>query len=421
MNIPDLDVPRVVIIGGGFAGLNLARQLDDGLFQTVLIDSNNYHTFQPLLYQVATAEVEPDSIAYPLRKILKNKKRTHIRMAEVTSIQMNSKEVKTNLGPIHYDCLVIATGASTNFFGNEEIELKAMPMKSLTQSLDLRSLILQNFEAALNEKDLEARDSFMNFVIVGGGPTGVELAGALAELKKSILPKDYPDLDIRRMQIHVIEAGHQLLGPMSHGASENALKYLKGFGVNVWLNTRVLHYNGQHIQTEKQDILSYNLIWAAGVKAQHPKGIDANHIEKGRLLVDSYCFLQDRDDVAAIGDVALFRDEHWPDGMPMLGSIARQQGRFLARHLSRKVRGKKVEAFKYRNLGTMATIGRNKAVVDMGRIHFSGWFAWVTWLFVHLMLLVDFRNRVVVFVNWIWNYLFFDRGTRLIVRRYKRK
>ncbi len=420
MNIPKLDLPRVVIIGGGFAGLKLARKLDTRRLQIVLIDQNNYHTFQPLLYQVATAGLEPDSIAYPLRKTLKRKQHTHIRMAKVDRVDTENQFVQTTIGPIEYDYLVIATGAETNYFGNKAIEANAMPMKNLTESLDLRSLILQNFEKALTEKDLEVQNGLMNFVIVGGGPTGVELAGALSELKEHVLPKDYPDLDIRRMQIHLIEASPKVLSAMSEKASANASKYLRKMGVNVWVDTLVQDYDGKLVKTSKDDFNSNTLIWAAGVKATYPEGLENAETKGGRLLVNSKGLISSHDNIFAIGDVCIMETEAFPKGLPMLASVAQQQGQHLAKNLKNLVNGKTLQDFKYKDKGTMATVGRNKAVVDLRRYKFGGFFAWLTWMFVHLMLLVDFRSRAVVFFNWVWSYINFDRGTRLIVRKFRR-
>jgi NADH dehydrogenase len=418
LNIPTLEIPRVVILGGGFAGLKLARKLNSKFVQTVLIDENNYHTFQPLMYQVATAGLEPDSIAYPLRKILKNKKRTHIRMAEVQRIIPEHQVISTSIGDLHYDYLVIATGAKTNYFGNAHIEEHAMPMKGLTQSLDLRSAILQKFEAALNENDLNARDSLMHFVIVGGGPTGVELAGALAELRAHVLPKDYPDLDLRRMQISVIEAGTELLGTMSSKASANAKKYLTQLDINIYTDTMVMDYNGKTISTSNQELQSRTLIWAAGVKGNIPEGLAPERIDHGRIKVDGFGFVEGSTHILAIGDVAQMFDEATQTNLPMLASVAQQQGAYVAKTLIQRIREQPVTTFQYVDKGTMATIGRNKAVVDMRQFRFGGFFAWITWLFVHLMLLIDFRNRIIVLMNWIWSYINFDRGTRLIVRKY---
>ena len=421
MNIPKIDLPRVVILGGGFAGLKLAQKINTKYFQVVIIDRNNYHTFQPLMYQVATAGLAPDSIAYPLRKTLKRRKRTHFRMAEVLKIDSDNKVVETSIGQVPYDYLVVATGADTNYFGMENVAKHAMPMKSLLESLDLRSLILQNFERALNLTNLEEQDRYLNFTIVGGGPTGVELAGALAELKKHILPKDYPDLDIRRMQIHLIEASPALLSAMSNKASKKAAKFLRKMGVNVWLSTQVKDYDGSSVITDKETFATKTLIWAAGVKGIGIPGLEKADVRGGRYTVDSINRIKNYDSVFAIGDVALMETPNSPKGLPMLASVAQQQGKSLAHNLMRLVNGKESKDFKYKDKGTMATVGRNKAVVDLPFYSFSGFFAWLTWMFVHLMLLVDFRSRLMVFVNWVWSYINFDRGTRLIVRKFSGK
>ncbi|MCH2234949.1 MAG: NAD(P)/FAD-dependent oxidoreductase [Crocinitomicaceae bacterium] len=421
MNIPQLDLPRVVIIGGGFAGLKMARKINTKHVQLVLIDQNNFHTFQPLMYQVATAGLEPDSIAYPLRKILKRKKNTHIRMAHVSRINSDKKCLETSIGELSYDYLIIATGAVTNYFGNDKIQELSMPMKTLTESLNLRSLVLQNFEKSLTKTNIEEQDELMNFVIVGAGPTGVELAGALSELKKHILPTDFPDLDIRRMQIHLIEAAPKVLNPMSEKSSLKATKFLKDMGVNVWTSTMVEDYDGTTVKTSKENFKTKTLIWAAGVAADFPKGLEDLELVGGRIPIDEIGRVPGFDNVFAIGDVATHVSEKNPRGLPMLGSVAQQQGEALAKNLKALVQGKATKNFKYKDKGTMATIGRNKAVVDLPRYTFGGFFAWMTWMFVHLMLLVDFRSRLVVLVNWVWSYINFDRGTRLIVRRYNKK
>ncbi|MFT7614194.1 MAG: NADH dehydrogenase [Parvicellaceae bacterium] len=418
MNIPKLKIPRLVILGGGFAGLKLARQLNSSKVQIVLIDRNNYHNFQPLMYQVATAGLEPDSIAYPLRKILGKKKNTHIRIAEINQVDDANNCIETSIGTIEYDYLVIATGACTNFFGQQEIEKYAMPMKTLTESLDLRSLILQNFEKALNSENIEEQNSLMNFVIVGGGPTGVELAGAFAELKKHILPNDYPDLDIRRMQIHLVEASPNVLNAMSELATKKATQFLDKMGVNIWTDTKVESYDGHMALTSKKNFKTETLIWAAGVKGAMVNGLDLSHLSNGRIEVDEFSQVKGYDNIFAVGDVSLMTTSKHPKGLPMLGSIAQQQGKHLAKNLKRVLSRKSMIPFSYKDKGTMATIGRNKAVVDLPRFSFSGFFAWMAWMFVHLMLLVDFRSRIVVFVNWTWSYIRFDKGTRVIVRKY---
>ncbi|MCH2225147.1 MAG: NAD(P)/FAD-dependent oxidoreductase [Crocinitomicaceae bacterium] len=421
MNIPDIDLPRVVVIGAGFAGLKLARQINTKYHQLVLIDKNNFHTFQPLLYQVASAGLEPDSIAYPIRKTLRKKKNTYFRLASAESIDLDKKTLTTNIGVLAYDKLVIASGAGNNFFGNKTIESNAIPMKSLTEALDLRSKILENFEKALNTQDLQKRNELMNFVIVGAGPTGVELAGALAELRNKILPKDFPDLDLRQMKIHLIEAAPRVLAAMSEKSSEKAYKYLKKLDVHIYTETFVENYADNKVSTSVgKEFDCDTLVWAAGVAGQFPEGIDATKIGRGnRLIVDENLALTE--DVFVLGDTALIQSEKYPEGLPMLGSVAMQQGAYLAKQFNRITKKKKRKPFVYTDKGTMATIGRNLAVVETGKFKFQGPFAWLVWMFVHLMLLVGFRNRVVVFVNWTWNYFRYNNGLRLIIRPYKKK
>lgn len=419
MNIPKSDLPRIVIVGGGFAGLQLARNIDTSLYQVVLIDKNNFHTFQPLLYQVATTWLEPDSIAYPYRKTLQNKKNTFFRLAEVRHIDTEEQLIDTDLGSLRYNYLVIATGATNNFFNNKSIEENSLPMKSLTDSLDLRSKILQNFERALQSNNLEEQTSLMNIVIVGAGPTGVELAGALAELRNKILPKDYPDLDFRRMQINLIEAAPRVLQAMSEESSTTAHRYLRELGVQIFTNTFVDSYDGKLVKTKDgNDFNSSTLIWAAGVAGQFPAGFDAKQIGRGnRLVTDGFLKLNEHENIFVLGDAGLIQSEKTPNGLPMLGSVAMQQGIYLGKTLNQMARGKQVAEFSYNDKGTMATIGKNKAVVELQKFKFTGFPAWVVWMGLHLMLLVGFRNRIVVFINWAWQYIFTNNSLRLIVRK----
>ena len=412
----------MVVIGGGFGGLALAKSLNKKEVQVVLLDKHNYHTFQPLLYQVATAGLEPDSIAYPIRKIFKSRPHTHFRMAEVVKVDPERQMVVTNIGELHYDHLVIATGSKTNFFGMKQVEEQSMGMKTVPESLDLRSLILQNFEKALLTSDLQERESLMNFVIVGAGPTGVELAGALAELKSHVLPNDYPDLDIRRMSIHLIEASPRVLSAMSEQASAKAEKFLKKLGVYVWLDTQVTNYDGETIHTGgSQEFQTRTLIWAAGVQGVPVDGLDANALMRGnRIKVDEYNRVEGYENVYAIGDVAAMITEDYPRGHPMVAQVALQQGKNLGKNLKATFRGKSLKAFTYNDKGSMATIGRNLAVVDLPKFKFQGFFAWFVWMFIHLVSLVGFRNKLVVLLNWSWSYFKFDRGIRLIIRPFNK-
>jgi NADH dehydrogenase len=421
MNIPRIDLPRIVVLGCGFAGIKFIQKIDSKKYQIVLLDKHNYHTFQPLMYQVATSGLEPDSITYPIRKIFKGKKRFHFRKTEVLNVDHDQKVVNTTIGAVHYDHLVVALGATNNFFDNKQFEQMTTPMKSLTESLDLRSMILQNFEDALNLKDIEEQNRLMNFVIVGAGATGVELAGALSELKDHVLPADYPDLDVRRMQIHLVEGSNRVLSAMSENASEKSAKFLKKMGVNIWLETRVESYDGQSVVTNNGVFESRSVIWSAGVKAITIEGIDLEGSKSGRVPVDGFNETLNQKDVYALGDIAEMIDEEHPRGHPMLASVAGQQGDWLAKNLNKKAKSRKMKPFVYKDQGTMATIGRNRAVVDLKRFHFSGYIAWLVWMFVHLMLLVEYRNRLIVFANWTWRYIKYDRGSRLIIREYNRK
>ncbi|TNJ42176.1 NAD(P)/FAD-dependent oxidoreductase [Tamlana fucoidanivorans] len=424
MNIPRTSYPRVVIIGGGFAGIALAKKLSKQEVQVVLLDKHNYHTFQPLLYQVSTGGLEPDSIAYPIRKILKDFPNFYFRLAHVQEINTQKNKLKTDIGNLKFDYLVVASGSQTNYFGHSEIEKYSMAMKTIPQSLNLRSLILENFEEALLTSDLNERNALMNFVIVGGGPTGVELAGALAEIKKGILPKDYPDLDTRMAQIHIIQAGDCILKGMSSKASEKAEEFLEKLGVNIWKNIRVTNYDGNMVTTNSDlTFETATLIWAAGVKGSIIKGVDGEALvtRGNRLLVNEFNQVKGFNHVFAIGDVAAMVTADRPNGFPMMAQPAIQQGEQLGNNLLRIIEGKPMKPFTYKDKGAMATIGRNKAVVDLKRFKFQGIFAWYVWMFVHLFFLIGFRNRMVVFVNWVYNYIRFDREARLIIRPFKRK
>ncbi len=421
MNIPRIDLPRIVVIGCGFAGLKFSKKIDSSKYQVVLLDKNNYHTFQPLLYQVASSGLEPDSIVYPIRKIFKGKQNFFFRIASTERIDTEKKIVETSIGDIEYDKLVIATGATSNYFGMTNIEQYAMPMKSLVEALDLRSIIIQNFEEALNTNDLTERERLMNFVVVGAGPTGIELAGALAELKDHILPNDYPDLDIRRMQIHIVEATDRVLASMSPTASKKSEKYLKKKGIQIWLNTFVQDFDGHTVLTNNRNFESKTLIWAAGIEGISPEAINIKKTKNKRIITDGFNAVTGIEDVYALGDIAYIESEDYPNGNPMLAGVAEQQGAQLAKNLNRLAKNKPLQPFKYKDKGSMATIGRNKAVVDLPFIKYGGIFGWFTWMFVHLMLLVDFRSRLVVFINWVWSYINYDRGTRVIVRKFKRK
>jgi NADH dehydrogenase len=383
----------------------------------VLIDKFNYHCFQPLLYQVATAGLEPGSIGYPLRKIFQHREEFYFRMSEVLAVNTENNEITTSIGPLSYDHLVLATGSATNFFGNKRLEEGAMGMKTIPQALDIRSQLLQNFEKALLSEDLKERESLMNVVIVGAGPTGVELAGAIAELRNHVLPNDYPDLDFRRMGIKLVEAGDRVLAGMSEISSKKASQYLKKLGVELWFNTSVKDYDGKLISTSGKPIPAQTMIWAAGVHCMPPNGISGEAMVRGnRMQVDEFNRVKGYQNVYAIGDVAYMPTEKYPSGHPMVAQPAIQQGRNLGKNLVRGKSNKAWKPFKYSDLGSMATIGRTKAVTELPGWKSQGALAWFVWIFVHLMALVGFRNRLVVLISWSYNFFNYNRDIRLIIR-----
>ena len=387
--------------------------------QVILLNKTNYHSFQPLLYQVATAGLEPDSIAHSVRSIFKKENHFYFRIADVQKIDATQNILITDLGSISYDHLVIATGSETNYYGNANIQKYSMAMKTVPEAINMRSLIIQNLEAALLTNDLEERNSLMNFVIVGGGPTGVELAGAFAELKRHVLPTDYPDLDIRRMNVHLIQAMPSLLVGMSEKSGEKAKKYLEKMGVTIWFDTIVSDYDGVNVKTNKQNFQTRTLIWTAGVKGAIIEGLPQESQAGGRFLVNEYSEVKGFTNIYAIGDIACMISEKYPKGHPMVAQPAIQQGRLLAKNITRKLKNKSLKPFVYWDKGSMATVGRNKAVVDLGKMRFSGWFAWLLWMFIHLAFLVGFRNKIVALVNWIIQYFQYNKGVRLIIRPYK--
>ncbi|TYB77123.1 NAD(P)/FAD-dependent oxidoreductase [Bizionia myxarmorum] len=423
MNIPESQFPRIVVVGGGFAGVNLLKSLKNKPVQVVLLDKRNYHTFQPLLYQVSSSGLEPDSIAYPLRKIINKSDNIFFRLAEVLSISAENNSIETSIGNLTYDYLVLATGTKTNYFGNSDVETFSMPMKTVPQALNIRSLILQNLEKATIAKSVEERHAFLNFVIVGGGPTGVELAGAIAELKNNIVPKDYHDLNAEDMQIHLLEGSERLLPPMSKHASEKAMEFLDKLGVQIHCNTFVKNYDGKKVETNTDlELESETLIWAAGVTGNPVKGLASESLMErtNRYSVNTYNQVENYPNIFALGDIAYMETKAYPKGHPQVAQPAIQQGQLFAKNILKLIANKPMKEFKYSDKGSMATIGRNKAVVDLGALKFAGFFAWFVWMFIHLMALVGFRNRVVVFFNWTYNYINFDKAARLIIRPFNK-
>lgn len=412
---------KIVIIGGGFGGIELAKKLKKEAVEIFILDKHNYHTFQPLLYQVATGGLEADSIAFPIRKIFKGQKNLKFRVTEVKKVIPEENRLETTIGDYHYDYLVIATGSTSNYFGQTEISQNAMPMKSIPEALNLRSLLLQNLEAAIIAKDPVKESELLNFVVVGGGPTGVETAGAIAELKKHVLKNDYPELDLDKVNIYLIEGSPELLGAMSPQAQKKSKDFLEELGVTVYTEARVQGYDGQTLSlVDGRNIGSATVIWSAGVKGVVLDGLNTEAVVRGnRLKVNEINLVDGYQNVFAIGDVAAMITAETPNGHPGVAPAAIQQGKQLAKNLINIIENKPTTPFKYFDKGAMATVGRNRAVVDINKIRFQGIFAWFTWMFVHLMTLVGFRNKLVVFVNWVWSYFSYDRGTRLIIRRFK--
>ncbi|HUB62813.1 MAG TPA: NAD(P)/FAD-dependent oxidoreductase [Puia sp.] len=408
---------RIVIIGAGFAGLRIARSLNNTPYEVYLIDRHNYHEFQPLMYQVATARLEPSSISFPLRRVFQHTRNVRIHIAEVHRIDTAAKVVHTSTGEVPYDRLVIALGCTTNFFGNQRIRSHSFPMKSVPNAMALRNRILQTFEDTITAGPDE-RQALLNFVIVGGGPTGVELSGAMAEMKKYILPKDYPGTDFSRFTIYLLEGSPNTLNAMSDPAKAKSRQYLEELGVIVRTNTVVEDYNGETVTLKGgETIATRNLIWAAGVTGNHIEGIPATSMVKGnRLKTNRYHQVEGLDGVYAIGDIAWMATPKYPNGHPQLANVAIAQAVNLARNFIRELHGRPPREFEYHNKGTMATVGKRKAVVDLPHFRFQGVFAWFTWMFVHLMLILSVKNKLFIFLNWMMSYFANDSTLRLMLR-----
>ncbi len=419
---------KVVIAGGGFGGMRLAKKLKNRAgFEVVLVDRFNYHQFQPLFYQVATGGLDASNISFPLRKVFHRSKNVRIRLAEIMRIDTQGKILVTDQEEISYDVLVLAMGAGTNYFGQDSIATHAFPMKSTVEALQLRYQLLQNFEQALTEKDPLAKQRLLNIAVVGGGPTGVEISGALAEMKKYVLPNDYPELDFNQMHIYLLEGGAKLLGAMTEKSSAQSARYLSRLGVEVMTGALVKNYDGNTITLgDESRIETSTVIWAAGIKGNIPAGINESLIARGnRIKTDRHCQVIGIQDVYAIGDLGYMETPKYPKGHPQVAPLAIQQADMLAgnlRLIERKAPPESLVEFEYRDKGSMATVGRNLAVVDIPKpkLHFGGFFAWMIWMGLHLMLILGVKNRFFVFCNWLYNYITYDQNLRLIFRQFKK-
>lgn len=413
----DVRLPKIVIIGAGFAGLELVKRLSNTPYRVVLLDKHNYHTFQPLLYQIASAGLTAESIAYPVRRKVGKFPNVIFRVAEVSQVDTEKQVVETDIGEFAYDFLVIATGATTNFYGNDRLASLTYTLKSVPEALHMRSAILQQLEEAVQVARTQNAQP-LNFVIVGGGPTGVELAGAIAEIRKNVLPADYRELDPAKMEIHLIEGANRILPTMQEVSSTKAKKYLEDLGVKVWLQAMVKDYDGAHmLLADGQRIQADHVIWTAGVKGATIQGIPSETIGRGnRYKTNRYNQLNGFANIFVLGDIAQIEgDEAYPNGHPGVAQVALQQAKQLATNFKRLHASDEMRPFTYKDLGSMATIGRHKAVVELPFIKFGGYLAWYVWMFIHLMALVGFRNRFMVFVNWVWNYFMYDRAHRIII------
>ncbi|WP_444302189.1 NAD(P)/FAD-dependent oxidoreductase [Leyella stercorea] len=420
INIQRNQKKRVVIVGGGLGGLRLAEDLYGSGMQVVLIDKNNFHQFPPLIYQIASAGIDPSSISFPFRQIFRKRKDFYFRMAEARMVDTEKKILQTSIGKIDYDYLVLAAGATTNFFGNKNIEEWAIPMKTVPEAMGLRNALLSNFERALTCATEEERQELLNVVIVGGGATGVEIAGALAEMRRYVIPYDYPDMDSSLMHIYLIEAGDRLLAGLSQESSQKAYEFLKSMGVDIRVGKMVADYRADKvIMKDGTEIPTRTFLWVSGIRANAMPGIDESHLGRGfRFKVDEYNRIPGIEDVFAIGDQCLqTSDAAYPNGHPQVAQVAIQQAKNLAKNLkliNQSADSSELTAFRYKNLGSMATIGRNKAVVEIGKFHSQGFFAWVLWLVVHLRSILGVKNKMMVLLNWLWKYVSYNDSIRMI-------
>ena len=418
-NIEHTDKKRIVIVGGGLGGLELAFKLVDDDYQVVLIDKNNYHQFPPLIYQVASGGLEPSSISFPFRRLFQGKKDFFFRMAKVESVNTDKKIINTTVGEIDYDYLVMAFGAKTNFFGNKDIEATTLPMKSVSEAMRLRNTILRNLELALTEEDPARKQALMNIVVVGGGASGVEIAGAVAEMKKNIIARDYPDLDSSQMHIYLVNAVDRLLSAMDPVSSKRAERDLKELHVHIRQPQFATEYKDGILKTSGGlEIPTQTVIWVSGICANTVEGFPAESVgHAGRFLTDRFCRVKGVKDVYAIGDVSLVEgDEEYPLGHPQLAQVAMQQAKTVAKNFKAMSKGKELKPFKYKNLGVMATIGRNHAVAEISGKKFGGFPAWALWLVVHLRSILGVKNKTFILLNWVWNYINYKQSLRLILK-----
>ena len=418
-NIERTDKKRIVIVGGGLGGLELAFKLVDDDYQVVLVDKNNYHQFPPLIYQVASGGLEPSSISFPFRRLFQGKKDFFFRMAKVESVNTDKKIINTTVGEIDYDYLVMAFGAKTNFFGNKDIEATTLPMKSVSEAMKLRNTILRNLELALTEEDPARKQALMNIVVVGGGASGVEIAGAVAEMKKNIIARDYPDLDSSQMHIYLVNAVDRLLSAMDPVSSKRAERDLKELHVHIRQPQFATEYKDGILKTSAGlEIPTQTVIWVSGICANTVEGFPAESIgHAGRFLTDRFCRVKGVKDVYAIGDVSLVEgDEEYPLGHPQLAQVAMQQAKTVAKNFKAMSEGKELKPFKYKNLGVMATIGRNHAVAEISGKKFGGFPAWALWLVVHLRSILGVKNKTFILLNWVWNYINYKQSLRLILK-----
>ncbi|OFY85828.1 MAG: NADH dehydrogenase [Bacteroidetes bacterium RIFCSPLOWO2_12_FULL_35_15] len=413
---------KIIIVGGGFAGIQFIKKLDEKLFEVLLIDKLNHYQFQPLFYQVAASQIEPSNISFPLRHIFNNKKNVQIRLAEVLSVDATNKKINTSIGDFVYDYLVIAIGCTTNFFGNNEISKYAFTLKTTYDAIEIRNHILQTFEKIISAKETE-KESLLNLVIVGAGPTGVELSGAFAEMKKDVLPKDYPDIDFSKFKIILIEGSKNTLNNMSDKAKVASGKYLLEMNVTILTETFVKNYDGEILTfKDGNSIKTKTVIWAAGVIGNTIQGLSDNYLTTtNRIKVNRINQVIGTENVFALGDIAYMETPKYPKGHPQVANVAINQAKNLAKNFKKKFQGKQTQEFEYKDLGSMATIGRNKAVADFSFIKFKGYFAWVAWMFLHLMLILSVKNKLMIFINWAWTYITKDTGLRLIFTSNKKK